>query len=641
MSSFPEPSKGWTFEKVIQSLVTRSTVADMGDWVLAAIWLLAIHRRDYDGLFYSISQHAEGLCGPVKPTFLRHLNGALLPIRNLPIKLDPRAPQTIATSEANLVKALEVNNQSLFTNSIKDLLSAYMHAQHLTGPQPVFVEDHYLRVGRHTRIAFVRTLRIPQDGRKYPLPAGISYLPIYRVCDYANRVPSAWLPTGGFFIPLYQREALYLEFGGAEWRPTIAKVSVGSINAVTGKPFDRSIRPHLQDYVVIPNQQWLDGINAEKGAVGQFVAMPLGQGYTVEEQITAEARHGGFQLLCYDSKPGRFPDRDPSERNALKKSYFARHQLSISTPSPENVDRIVRDFLNKIQAEDEKKIAREKYEEKTKMAKALPAAPIPELRLFMAQKRSPSQHILDKIEMGIAAGGSIQQQILVDPLGADTWDQNTVTPIFIHIVNSVAFESITGEKAPPTPITSYSYKKRGLPWYSHYDENTPTVVAAKALRNIKRIFQIDQARGIQAAEPNESIQIDPYQLKQIHIPTVTEHLMRLRADAAEAFSSARYQSVVRLSTSILDLTPDDADALLLRAQAYHQLGQHSLAEMDASSVLDMNPKHVSALMVRALANLSSGWPSLAVQDAQLALQIEPSHINARQLLSEAIQVEQK
>ena len=37
-----------------------------------------------------------------------------------------------------------------------------------------------------------------------------------------------------------------------------------------------------QNYVAIPKQKWLDGINCGDGYIRQFVAMPLGKGYTVE-----------------------------------------------------------------------------------------------------------------------------------------------------------------------------------------------------------------------------------------------------------------------------------------------------------------------------------------------------------------------
>ena len=37
---------------------------------------------------------------------------------------------------------------------------------------------------------------------------------------------------------------------------------------------------------------------------GRHTAMPLGDGYTVEEQLTGEAEHGGIQLIVYPMKYG-------------------------------------------------------------------------------------------------------------------------------------------------------------------------------------------------------------------------------------------------------------------------------------------------------------------------------------------------
>ena len=48
--------------------------------------------------------------------------------------------------------------------------------------------------------------------------------------------------------------------------------------------------------MVVPNQPWLDGYCVEKGVIRQFIAMPLGKGYTAEEQLTGAAKHGGLQV---------------------------------------------------------------------------------------------------------------------------------------------------------------------------------------------------------------------------------------------------------------------------------------------------------------------------------------------------------
>ena len=40
-----------------------------------------------------------------------------------------------------------------------------------------------------------------------------------------------------------------------------------------------------QNYCALPKQLWLDGINCGDGYIRQFVAMPLGKGYTVEVNL--------------------------------------------------------------------------------------------------------------------------------------------------------------------------------------------------------------------------------------------------------------------------------------------------------------------------------------------------------------------
>lgn len=57
---------------------------------------------------------------------------------------------------------------------------------------------------------------------------------------------------------------------------------------------------------MIPDQPWLDGFSVEKGIIRQFVAMPLGAGYTVEEQLSGLAEHGGLQILVYPMRAERY-----------------------------------------------------------------------------------------------------------------------------------------------------------------------------------------------------------------------------------------------------------------------------------------------------------------------------------------------
>lgn len=92
------------------------------------------------------------------------------------------------------------------------------------------------------------------------------------------------------------------------------KVYLGGVNGVSGEPMVPNMASYLkeknnvarkQDYLVVPSQPWMDGIAASPGLVKQFVAMPYGSGYSVENQITGMETVGGLQfeiIPAYDQQ---------------------------------------------------------------------------------------------------------------------------------------------------------------------------------------------------------------------------------------------------------------------------------------------------------------------------------------------------
>ena len=156
-------------------------------------------------------------------------------------------------------------------------------------------------------IEFQRTLRIPDDNREYYLPPGIGEFPLYRVDDYPDNLPETWSHHGGVFLPMYQAEALWINFR-ADY-PMVVKIAAGKVNAVTGEAWEEELSAEPQDYLVVPGQPWLDGFYVEKGLIRQLVAMPLGEGYTPEEQLTGEAEHGGLQIAVYPMKTSIYEER--------------------------------------------------------------------------------------------------------------------------------------------------------------------------------------------------------------------------------------------------------------------------------------------------------------------------------------------
>jgi hypothetical protein len=175
----------------------------------------------------------------------------------------------------------------------------------------VVLSNNEIYVGERFGMTCQRTLRIPDDGKAYPLPPGLGKIPIHAVEDFASRVPATWRHPHAFFVPMFQREALWLQFHGATWKPNAVKVAVGGVNAISGEKWDDTLRASPQDYIVIPDQPWLDGINVGTGIVRQFIAVPLGSGRSVESQLTGVDEMGGLQVVVFEPKPGKFPDEAP------------------------------------------------------------------------------------------------------------------------------------------------------------------------------------------------------------------------------------------------------------------------------------------------------------------------------------------
>jgi hypothetical protein len=150
------------------------------------------------------------------------------------------------------------------------------------------------------RVTFQRTLRVPDDGKTYPLPPGNARFALRHVDDYAALLPENIVKRGGVMLPMYESEAMWIRFE-SEY-PFAVKVAAGKINAITGESWCDHLNDDPQDYLVVPDQPWIDGYFVGWDETRQFVAKPLGGGYTAEEQLTGEAEFGGLQIIVYPAK---------------------------------------------------------------------------------------------------------------------------------------------------------------------------------------------------------------------------------------------------------------------------------------------------------------------------------------------------
>ncbi len=140
-------------------------------------------------------------------------------------------------------------------------------------PQESVSDDQSEAGPARFEVEFQRTLRIPDDGKDYPLPAGLGRFALRHVEDFAGRAPDRWLQHGGVMMPMYQAEAMWMNFDGGDY-PVAVKIAAGKINAVNGEDWTAGLsRRPSQNYAVVPGQPWLDGFAVERGVIRQFVAM--------------------------------------------------------------------------------------------------------------------------------------------------------------------------------------------------------------------------------------------------------------------------------------------------------------------------------------------------------------------------------
>ncbi|OJA13312.1 hypothetical protein AZE42_12741, partial [Rhizopogon vesiculosus] len=157
-------------------------------------------------------------------------------------------------------------------------------------------------------ISFQRTIRVPETKGLNKLPPGLGDFPLYNVAEFTHILPQDMVEKGGLFFAMYRkfdqmRLTMWLRFTGN--KPFAIRIYVGGVNGISGEPMIPNMATLLKrqngiekkkDYIVVPEQPWLDGIATGPGVVKQFVAVPYGSGYSIEHQITGTETTGGIQF---------------------------------------------------------------------------------------------------------------------------------------------------------------------------------------------------------------------------------------------------------------------------------------------------------------------------------------------------------
>jgi hypothetical protein len=175
-------------------------------------------------------------------------------------------------------------------------------------------------------------------------------------------------------------------------------------------------------------------------------------GYSAEEQITGAAEHGGLQIaVC------------PMMRQAFERRF--------------------------------------------------PIRPVMHTAALLKRRLEPVEcrigGVRGSVEMGLAAGGRMKQEIFEDPFDLEDWDTPHSSRCFVHIVNSLAWRAITGFPPPTIPPTAKQYSNAGLPWFDYYDDQAKSLPGSDELGKLKSVFSLGQSKCEQPLPENETCNPQP------------------------------------------------------------------------------------------------------------------------------------
>lgn len=138
-------------------------------------------------------------------------------------------------------------------------------------------------ISNNFKVQIKKTDIINVDESTHQLPPDNGNFSEYKVIDY--NCPKEW-SNDGIFIPVKENEPFWIDLRGND--ECVCIPSVQRVNPITGEPANLegglSKSDGKQNYLVLPEQKWLDGY-AKEGKVYQFMITKSGESLAVNEYV--------------------------------------------------------------------------------------------------------------------------------------------------------------------------------------------------------------------------------------------------------------------------------------------------------------------------------------------------------------------
>ncbi|KAL4997886.1 hypothetical protein BDV10DRAFT_201560 [Aspergillus recurvatus] len=435
---------------------TSSTTFDLPAETKLADVVSLLREQGYTGPEEFIRERDDGCCGrkykPYAEYLLRYPTQTLVVGSDCPSDYDEQS----------------INIDDTFLHFVSLRSPSKQLSAKLEGEEKILIDGRL-------ELSFHRTLRMPDDDKIHPLPASRGLFPLYNVEAFASRLPERITKRGGIFFPMWQREALWIKFDHRGINTLYAiRVNVGHINAVSG--LDIYEASDKQDYIVVPGQEWLDGISDT-----------VGSGYTVEGQVSGKEKFGGIQIEVIPSY-----ERYTHAFSYSTEKGFVEYAAEHNTP---------RDYALK-------------DGDKVIMA--------PEPSTFRGQARlcdflddGEGFEGIESLHLKVCPGhepcGKLMQDIVQDTSPKGVWDKARAKILDIHILHPSDFEAVTHIVPPRTPITTEEYIEAGIPLYALEEDPDQRLDGSATLAGVKSISAMDNEIGVDGADT----EFDPLKPKRI------------------------------------------------------------------------------------------------------------------------------